>query len=198
MSFPSLTAKQWQSIVPKFSLILTYISLNLCNNIDQHYFQYIYVCQVPRKMFKPSVSVFNISLGTWQTLIHGKLCLIPILKTMAAKQLTKLYFVFTMIFDQNDTRKVKSHLKLSRCCDWGIIKCVSLYNNVWYHCERKCSAFNACKAFVSGMHKVMRRESELSKQPHDSMSLIILHVYVLFSEKNVLYFQVLYTEILRQ
>ena len=29
--------------------------------------------------FMPSASVFNMSLGTWQTLMHGKSCLIPIL-----------------------------------------------------------------------------------------------------------------------
>ena len=38
-------------------------------------FQCINVCQVPR----PSASVFNSSLGTWQTLMHEKPCLIPIL-----------------------------------------------------------------------------------------------------------------------
>ena len=32
-------------------------------------------CRKPR----PSASVFNISLGIWQTLMHGKPCLIPIL-----------------------------------------------------------------------------------------------------------------------
>ena len=83
MSFPSLTAKRWQTIVPYFSQILTIFSLNLCNNSDQTWFSNTLTfarslgrCWKPR----PTASVFNISLGTWQTLMHGRPCLIPILK----------------------------------------------------------------------------------------------------------------------
>ena len=84
MSFHSLTARRWQSIVPYFSQILTNISLNLCNNSDQTWFSNTLTfarsfqrCWKPR----PTASVFNISLGTWQTLMHGKSCLIPITKS---------------------------------------------------------------------------------------------------------------------
>ena len=82
MSFPSLTAKRWQTIVPYFSQILTNFSLNLCNNSDQTWFSNTLTfarslgrCWKPR----PTASLFNISLGTWQTLMHGISCLIPIL-----------------------------------------------------------------------------------------------------------------------
>ena len=54
----SLTAKRWQNVVPYFSQVLTNVSMNLCSISDQTlFFQYSNVCQV---------SVFNISLGTWQ------------------------------------------------------------------------------------------------------------------------------------
>ena len=80
---PLVTAKRWQTIVPYFSQILTNFSLNLCNNSDQTWFSNTLTfarslgrCWKPR----PTASVFNISLGTWQTLMHGKPCLIPIIK----------------------------------------------------------------------------------------------------------------------
>ena len=83
MSFPSLTAKRWQSIVPYFSQILTFFSLNLCNNI---------------------------SLGTWQTLLHGKPCLIPIFITVFTPT------IHDRIYEQNrcdqDLASSKHHLPI--------------------------------------------------------------------------------------
>ena len=53
--------------------------VNLCDYSDQkHDFLYINVCQVPKPRAPPSVS--NISLGTWQTLMHEKTCLNSILE----------------------------------------------------------------------------------------------------------------------
>ena len=66
----------------QFFAIFLALWLNLCNNSDQTLFSNALTfakslgrCWKPR----PSASVFNISLGTWQTLMHGKACLIPIL-----------------------------------------------------------------------------------------------------------------------
>ena len=96
MSFPSLTAKRWQTIVPYFSQILTNFSLNLCNNSDQTWFSNTLTfarslgrCWKPR----PMASVFNISLGTWQTLMHGIPCLIPILSIHLFFQLLIISFL---------------------------------------------------------------------------------------------------------
>ena len=57
--------------------------VELCNNSDQALFFNALMfagsfgsCLKPR----PSASVFNISLGTLQTLMHEKPCLIPLLK----------------------------------------------------------------------------------------------------------------------
>ena len=66
-SFPLLTAKRWQSIVPYFSQILTNFSLNLCNNSDQTWFSNtLTFARSLGRCWKPQ-PVFNISLGTWQT-----------------------------------------------------------------------------------------------------------------------------------
>ena len=65
-----------------FLLFFLALWLDLCNNSDQTLFSNALMfarslgsCWKPR----PSASVFNISLGTWQTLMHEKHCLIPIL-----------------------------------------------------------------------------------------------------------------------
>ena len=83
ISYASLTAKRWQCIVPYFTQILTNISLNLCNNSDQTWFSNTLTFARSRgRCWKPrptTASVFNISLGTGQTLMHGKSCLIPII-----------------------------------------------------------------------------------------------------------------------
>ena len=61
----SLTAKRWQNIVPYSFPNVTNRSLNLCNNSDQTSFS--------------NTLTFARSLKTWQTLMHGKPRLIPIL-----------------------------------------------------------------------------------------------------------------------
>ena len=69
------------SAMPFFVIFLV-LWLNLCNNSDPTLFSNALTfarslgsCCKPR----PSASVFNISLGTWQTLMHEKPCLIPII-----------------------------------------------------------------------------------------------------------------------
>ena len=59
--------------------------LNLCNNSDQTLFSnaLTFARSLGRGCKpRPSASVFNISLGPWQTLMREKQCLIPILKRM--------------------------------------------------------------------------------------------------------------------
>ena len=51
----------------QFLVIFSALWLNLCNNSDQTLFS--------------NALTFARSLGTWQTLMHGKTCLIPILDT---------------------------------------------------------------------------------------------------------------------
>ena len=56
--------------------------VNLCNNSDQTlFFNELTFARSHGSCCKkrPLTSVFNISLGTWQALMHGKTCLIPIL-----------------------------------------------------------------------------------------------------------------------
>ena len=72
-----------------FLLSFLALWLNLCNNSDQTLFSNILTfarslgsCGKPR----PSASVFNISLGTWQTLMHEKPCkLDPYIEQICAR-----------------------------------------------------------------------------------------------------------------
>ena len=52
-----------------FLLFFSTLWLNLCNNSDQTLFSNALT-------FASSLGSFNISLGSWQTLMHGKPCLI--------------------------------------------------------------------------------------------------------------------------
>ena len=63
-----------------FLLIFLALWLNLCNNSDQTWF--CNALTFSRSLGSCSASVFNISLGTWQTLMHGKPCLIPIMRLL--------------------------------------------------------------------------------------------------------------------
>ena len=63
----------------------------LCNNSDRTWFSNaLTFARSLGKSLKPrsSTSVFNTSLGTWQILMHGKPCLIPILTFILCRIVT--------------------------------------------------------------------------------------------------------------
>ena len=107
--------------------MLLNISLKLCNNSDQTLFSNTLTFARSLGSYRkprPSASVFNTSLGSWQTLMHKKPCLILIVLEVYHKP---NYFVY--IYSSVECSIACYTNAIGQCTSTGLARVVDLNAN---------------------------------------------------------------------